>query len=81
MRLELEAGDKIILDSQPIRETILKMVDKLEETLEEDEIFYNADSIIDDILGQLQDVGIYLGDIRDDEAEDWRRDGETPSHY
>ena len=66
MRLELEAGDKIILDSQPIRETIFKMVDKLEETLEEDEIFYNADSIIDDILGQLQDVGIYLGDIRDD---------------
>ena len=66
MKLEFEAGDKIILDSQPIREAILKMVDDLEKTLEEDEIFYNADSIIDDILGQLQEVGIYLGDIRDD---------------
>lgn len=66
MRLELEAGDKIILDSQPIREAILGMVDDLEKTLEEDEIFYSADSIVDDILGKLQDVGIYLGDIRDD---------------
>lgn len=63
VRINLEDGDKLILDSQKLRETILKMVDDLEKTLEEDEIFYNADSIVDDILGKLQEVGIYLGDI------------------
>jgi hypothetical protein len=57
---DVRDDDNVTLYHPEMDEKISEMVEELEETLENSDIFYSADSIVDEILGKLQELGIYL---------------------